>query len=347
MKNKQGATLHDVARYAGVSSMTVSRVVNNSSRVSPKMRKRIETAIEELNYIPNLAARAARTGIQRIGIIFSNPNSSNLGNFLMGAFSSSSKLSCELLIEALPAYPTPIDALQKLVDKGVQGVILPPPLCDSLEAHKLARKNSVIVLSFASSSPKLYSPAVLIDDFAGASAMTHYLIKLGHKKIAFVQGNPAHSPSISRFEGFMVAMAESDITTKEEWILNGDFSYKSGLIAGKKLLDKPKDERPSAIFACNDDMASAIIAVANGLNLKIPEDVSIAGFDDTAIASAVWPQLTTIHQPIKDMAEKAVTLIDKSIKKGLTSDTDNNNIPHYIAPFKLIERASTGPWLKG
>ncbi|MDU0353268.1 LacI family DNA-binding transcriptional regulator [Paraglaciecola aquimarina] len=340
--NKQGVTIHDVAAYAGVSSMTVSRVVNNSDRVSDKMRKRIEDVIKELNYIPNLAARAARSGVQRIGIIFTNPDSSNLGGFLMGALASASSLGCELLIEPLVAHPSPMDALQALIDKGVHGVILPPPICDSLDVHQLARKNSVMVLSFASASPKLYSPAVLIDDFSGACAMTHYLIQLGHEKIAFIRGNESHSPAKGRYEGFVVAMNESNIKINDDWVLEGDFSYKRGMQLGKELLDKPKNERPTAIFACNDDMATAIIAVAHGLGLKVPEDISIAGFDDTAIASAVWPQLTTIHQPIKDMAARAVKLLDELIK----SDGKEQKVNHFIAPFELKERGSTAPLQK-
>lgn len=340
--NKQGVTIHDVAAYAGVSSMTVSRVVNNSDRVSAKMRERIEDVIKELNYIPNLAARAARSGVQRIGIIFTNPDSSNLGNFLMGALGSASNLSCELLIEPLIAHPTPIEAFQALIDKGVHGVILPPPICDSLEVHQLARKNSVMVLSFASASPKLYSPAVLIDDFSGACAMTHYLLKLGHEKIAFIRGDASHSPANSRYEGFVVAMNESNVEVNDDWVLEGDFSYKRGMQAGKELLDRPKSERPTAIFACNDDMATAVIAVAHGLGLKVPEDISIAGFDNTAIASAVWPQLTTIHQPIKEMAARAVKLIDESIK----SDDKEKKVNHYIAPFELKERGSTAELVK-
>lgn len=328
--------------------MTVSRVVNNSAPVSEKTRKRIEDVIRELNYVPNLAARAARSGILRIGVIFSNPESSNLGKFLMGAFSAATNLGCELLIEPLPAHPSPLDAVQRLIEKGVSGIILPPPLCDSLEAHQLARKNGVVVLSFSSGSPKLHSPAVLIDDFAGASAMTHYLIRLGHEKVAFIKGDPTHSPAVSRYEGFVVAMSEAGLDVDPMLVKDGDFSYKSGLRLAEELLSLPEVQRPTAIFAANDDMASAVLAVAHGLNFKVPEEISVAGFDDTAIATAVWPQLTTIHQPIKDMAEKAVTLLDKAVRlenKTNQQSTPHKALNHFVAPFELKERGSTGKLL--
>lgn len=340
---RQSATVHDVAELAGVSSMTVSRVVNGSASVSDKMRKRVEEAIRQLNYIPNLAARAARSGQRRIGIIFSNPKSSNLGDFLMGAFSASSTLGCQLLIEPLLAHPQPIDALKKLIELGAQGVILPPPICDSQEAQQMARRYDILPLSFASGSPRLHSPAVLIDDFAGARAMTNYLQSLGHTKIAFVKGDPRHSPANNRAEGFLAAMAEANLEVPPEWMPEGDFSYRRGLELGKQLLDVPKRKRPTAIFACNDEMATGILAVTHGLGLKVPQDVSVAGFDDTAMATAVWPQLTTIHQPLTDMARAAVTMLDDILKTTPHTAEHDGVVRHFVAPYKLMKRDSTGP----
>lgn len=336
---KHSTTIYDVAKFAGVSAMTVSRVVNNSGRVSEKTRKKISDAIVELNYIPNLAARAARTGVQKIGVIFNNPKSSNLGGFLMGAFSAASKLGCELVIEPLTGHQEPLNALRALIDKGVGGVILPPPICDMLEAHQLARKHSVIALSFASGNPKLHSPAVLIDDFSAASAMTHYLLELGHKNIAFVKGDTDHSPANSRFEGFMVTMSEAGLDVNSQLIFEGDFSYKSGLNAAHKLLDpNTSDIRPTAIFASNDEMATAIVAVAHGLNIKVPEEVSIVGFDDSPAATSVWPQLTTIYEPLEEMAFEAVQILDKLLREGNSVSPSYN---HYVAKFTLVERSSS------
>lgn len=340
---KQPATVHDVAKLAGVGSMTVSRVVNGSTTVRADLRKRVEEAIKQLNYVPNLAARAARSGQRRIGIIFSNPKSSNLGDFLMGAFAASGNLGCQLLIEPLLAHPTPLDALKKLIELGAQGVILPPPICDSLEAQQLARRHDVLPLSFASGSPRLHSPAVLIDDFAGARSMTHYLLSLGHKKIAFVKGDPKHSPANSRAEGFLAAMAEANLEVPTEWMPEGDFSYRCALDIGKALLDVPKKQRPTAIFACNDEMATGILAVAHGLGLKVPQDVSVSGFDDTAMATAVWPQLTTIHQPLQEMAKSAVTMLDELLREAPKSTEHDGIVRHYVAPYKLMKRGSTGP----
>lgn len=336
---RQSVTIHDVARHAGVSSMTASRVVNRSGKVGDELRRKVLAAVEELNYVPNVGARAARSGTTRVGILFSNPRSSNLGAFLMGAFGESSRTGAQLLVEPMAGHAHPVDAVKKLVEAGVDGMILPPPLCDSIEAFEILQRAHIPGLSFATAAPKPHASAVLIDDFEGARAMTRFLISLGHRRIAFVRGNPSHSPALRREEGFRMAMAEAGLDVPAEWIAQGDFTYKSGLDVGEKLLDRPADERPSAIFSSNDDMAAAIIAVSHGLGLRVPQDISVAGFDDTPIASVLWPPLTTVHQPLAEMAAKAVEIMTDTIR-DMRSGGEPNPV-HFVAQFELVERDST------
>ena len=299
---RTGATIHDVARHLGVSHMTVSRVVNGFEGVKPEMRERVLSAIKELGHVPNVAARAARAGVSRIGVLFSNPRSSNLGEFLMGAFTAGGKLGCQLVVEPTAAHPDAVDAVRKVIAAGVDAVILPPPLCDSMEALDLLWRAQVQAISFATAEPRSHSSAVLIDDFEGARSMTRHLIDLGHRDIAFVLGNPTHSPSRRREEGFRAAMAEAGLMVPANRLVQGMFTYLSGMEVGKALLECERAARPTAIFASNDDMAAGIVAVALGLGIKIPAELSVAGFDDTPIAEAIWPALTTIHQPIAEMA---------------------------------------------
>ena len=134
-----------------------------------------------------------------------------------------------------------------------------------------------------------------------------------------------------------MAMAEADLDVRPEWMAQGDFTYKSGLEVGRKLLEQGK--RPTAIFSSNDDMAAAIIAVAHGLDLRIPQDLSVAGFDDTPIASALWPPLTTVHQPLADMAAKAVEIMTDNLRQRRSGEAPKP--VHYVAPFTLVEREST------
>lgn len=336
---RSAVTVHDVARHAGVSSMTVSRVVNGT-KVREALRIKVQEALDELNYVPNVAARAARSGSPRIGVLFSNPRSSNLGEFLMGAFSASGREGSQLIVEPISTHPNGLDAVRKLLDTGVEAIILPPPLCDSLEALDLVWQARIPALSFATADPRSHSSAVLIDDFEGARTMTRHLLSLGHSRIAFVRGDARHSPALRREEGFRAAMAESGQTVTPAQMVQGDFSYRSGLDAGQQLLGQSPEKRPTAIFASNDDMAAAIVAVALGMGLRIPQELSIAGFDDTPIASLIWPQLTTIRQPIGEMASRAVEILSELLR-GRKSAGDGQ-IRHHVAPFDLLQRGSTG-----
>lgn len=339
VRRKAAVTVHDVAKLAGVSPMTVSRVANGT-KVREPLRKKVEAAIRELNYVPNIAARVARSGSMRIGVLFNNPRSGNLGDFLMGAFQQSGRDGSQLVIEPIAAHPTPVEAVRKLVAAGVDGMILPPPLCDSLEALDLLWQADIAALSFATADPRSHSSAVRVDDFEGARAMVKHLQGLGHRDIAFIRGNPSHSPALRREEGFRAAMAQAGLTVRPDWVVQGDFSYRSGLDAGRKLLSG-SGARPTAIFSSNDDMAAAIIAIALGMGMRVPADLSIAGFDDTPIASLMWPQLTTIHQPIAEMASRAVEMLTDFIKEHRAGGTPA--VSHYVASFALRERESTGP----
>jgi len=331
------ATIHDVARVAGVSSMTVSRVINGQRYVSAATRDKVTAAVAALHFSPNAAASNLRNAV-KIGIVYTNPNSSNLGDFLMGAFRQSTDSGCQLIIEPSAAHACGVSAVSKLLALGIDGVILPPPLCDAPDVLARLAEAGVPALGFATAEPKPGSSAVLIDDFAGASLMTEHLIALGHRDIAFVRGDPEHSPAVRREQGFRDAMANAGLGVREDRVAQGYFTYRSGLDAAHTLLDRP--DRPTAIFASNDDMAAAVAAVAHGLGLAIPADISVAGFDDTPVATTVWPELTTIRQPIADMASSAVAILTDQVRRGRSGEHAAPR--HDRIDFTLVERASTG-----
>jgi LacI family transcriptional regulator len=331
-------TIHDVARHAGVSSMTVSRVMTGKRHVSEAMRERVNAAIAALDYSPNLTARSFSSAV-RVGAIYSNPSSSNLGTFLMGAFRQSGESGCQFLIEPGSTEKQALASLHRLIESRIGGVILPPPLCDSEALLDLALSSDVIPLAFATAIPREGVSAIIVDDYKGAYDMTRHLIALGHRKIGFVQGDPKHSPSQRREQGYRAAMAGASLMIRDEWIAPGLFTYKSGLDAGRQLLHS--DQRPTAIFASNDDMAAAITAVAHGMNLTIPRDLTIVGFDDAQIASTIWPELTTIRQPISDMASRAVALLSEQVREARTGIKPE--VRHVREMLTLVERASSGP----
>lgn len=330
-------TIHDVARHAGVSSMTVSRVMNGKRYVSESMREKVEAAIRELNYFPNLSARSLSSSV-RVAALYSNPSSSNLGAFLMGAFRQSGQSGCQFLIEPGVTENEAKDGLGRLIESGIGGVILPPPLCDSPIMLDMAQEAGIVPLAFATAMPREGISAIVVDDYKGAYDMTHHLINLGHRAIGFIQGDPKHSPSKRREQGYRAAMAGAGIRIQDEWIEPGLFTYRSGLDAARKLLSA--DPRPTAIFASNDDMAAAVSAVAQGMGLKVPDDLSIAGFDDAPIASTVWPELTTIRQPIADMAANAVSLLSDQVRQARAGVKPK--VCHVREMLTLVERGSTG-----
>ena len=336
---RTSVTIYDVAREAGVSAMTVSRVINDHKYVSAATREKVWAAVNALNFSPNLAARAARSGTLRIGALYSNPSSSNLGQFLMGAFQQSAESACQLLIEPSPAHVEAAEALNKLIEAGVDGVILPPPLCDSDLLLDTIERAGLVALSFATAVPNHRASSVRIDDFGGARRMTQYLIDLGHRDIAFILGDPQHSPAQHREAGYRAAMAEAGLTVPSGRLVQGRFTYRSGLDAAHALLDG--SDRPTAIFSCNDDMAAGASAVAHGLGIGIPRALSIAGFDDTPVASTIWPELTTVHQPIAEMAARAVAILTDQVRRMRAGE--NCEAQHELAYFEVIPRGSTAP----
>jgi LacI family transcriptional regulator len=334
-------TIHDVARHAGVSSMTVSRVINKNVNVREPLREKVMASIKALKYTMNMAARSTRAGMGgvRIGVLYSHPSASYLNEVMLGGLDQAARLGAQLLLEKCGGLQSQKNAVNRLVEAGVDGVILPPPLCDSAPTVQMLTRVGIPVLALATARPLPEVSAVRIDDFQGALALTRHLTKLGHKRIGFIKGNPTHTPTEVRYEGFLKGLSEAGIALDEGLVVQGQFTYKSGLEAGRELLDR-KDP-PTAIFASNDDMAAGVMAVAHGLKISIPEQLSVCGFDDTPVASTIWPQLTTVHQPIVAMGRSSVSTIFERIKELKSGEPSRP--AHQLMKFTLMDRDSTGP----
>jgi LacI family transcriptional regulator len=178
--------------------------------------------------------------------------------------------------------------------------------------------------------------SVMIDEFQAAYDMTSHIIGLGHKRIGFIVGNPHQSASAQRLAGFNEAMVAAGLDAPSEVVAQGLFSYRSGLDAAERLLSRTQGL--TAIFASNDDMAAATVAVAHRRHLDVPADISVTGFDDTAIASTIWPELTTIRQPIGDMSRRAVELLGKELR--VRQKGDRVKPTHITLGYQLIRRNS-------
>jgi len=338
-RNTGSATIYDVARVAGVSGMTVSRVMNGNAYVSDATRDKVMAAIASLNYQVNTAARAARVGTMGIGLLYSNPSSAYLSAFLVGAMAQCSRGGGQLILEQCDDLRSQRSAIARLIDSGADGILVPPPLCDSKSALKQLDQIGMPTVAIATGRPVPGVSAVRIDDYEGALTMMRHLLSIGHKDIAFIQGDPKHTPAQLRYQAYLDAMAQAGLPVRAERVAPGLFTYRSGLAAARQLLGHKS--KPTAVFAANDDMAAAVVAVAHGLHLQVPEDLTVCGFDDTPVATTVWPELTTIHQPIGDMARAAVDLLMEHIRRRRSGDP--MPAQHKLLPFTLVTRESSAP----
>jgi LacI family transcriptional regulator len=306
-------TIADVAKEAGYSPMTVSRVINGEKNVREATRKAIQAAIAKLNYSPNLAARSLAGAEQiKIAMLYGNPSAAYLSRLLVGTLEQARKSHVQLVIEQFDSEEDIPESFQELMDSGVDGIVLSPPLSDYPKVLELIEASGVECVVVANWVPPGDMSVVYIDDMQAAATMTRHIISLGHKRIGFVVGNPEQKASLQRLKGFEMAMAEAKLAIDSACVVQGQFTYRSGLDAAEQLF--ALQEPPTAIFASNDDMAAAAITVAHRRQLDVPKAVTICGFDDTDFALSIWPELTTIHQPIADMSRTAVEILVEHIR---------------------------------
>lgn len=327
------ATIYDVARNAGVSKTTVSRVVNGEQSVSPQTRDLVNKAIKALHYMPNRAARnlASQTEM-RLGLLYNNPSVAYFSELLIGALEGCGRHGVQLVVDKCeignPAAAR--RAIGSLVKGGINGMILTAPLSQSTELIRKLTKAGIAVVGVATGRFRSDVCCVGIDDFAAAYEMTQYLLAQGHRQIGFVMGHPGHTSSKQRYLGFRTAMRDAKVDVPPSYVVHGYNSYRSGLEAGETLLSQKK--RPTAIFAGNDDMASAILSIAHRKSLNVPQDLSVVGFDDT-IAGSVWPELTTVRQPISEIGAQAIDVLVQSInmlRSGQSPKPENHLIAHTL-----------------
>jgi LacI family transcriptional regulator len=321
--------------------MTVSRVINGESNVRDSTRANVMEAVRALNYRPNPAARVlAGARDTRIALIYSNPSASYLSEMLVGALDGSHRTAAQLVLDRWDNFkPAAEKAAAQRLSEGIAGVILPPPLCESKAIAAAFAAEGVPAVALATGKAREDVSCVRIDDFHAAREMTAHLIASGHTRVAFIIGQATQTASAQRLAGFRAAMDEAHLEVDEALVVQGAFSYKSGLEAGEKLLGRKR--LPTAIFASNDDMAAAVISVAHRRGLDVPHDLSVVGFDDTPIATTVWPELTTIRQPIAAMAEAAINLLLHKIRRP--KDRHVHQAVDHLVPYVLVKRDSVAP----
>lgn len=333
------ATIFDVAKQAGVSIKTVSLVMNGHGNVREETRARVLAAAKALNYRPNYSARSlAGSKSFLIGMLYDNPIPSYVTAVQMGAVSYCRRNGYHLMAEPVDTADPEVgeDVDKMLSTLRPDGLILTPLVTDHTGVMDRIEAFGTPYVRIAPGSDRGRSAHVLMSDRDAARTMTAHLIALGHRTIGFVKGPEKHGAAHLRFEGFVAAMREAGLSA--DLLAQGDFTFASGLACGEALLTRA--DRPSAVFCANDEMALGVMLTAQRLGLSVPKDLSVAGFDDSPAASMVWPQLTTVKQPIFEMAEAAAEMLIAGLA---APDPETGAPPSRTLDFSLVLRDSTAP----
>lgn len=333
-------TINDVAKLAAVSIKTVSRVMNNEPSVRQDTFDKVMAAVKQLQYQPNAAARnLASSKSYSIGYVYDNPNAYYIIDMQNGLLEACRKHGYELLIHPTNAKSTGIveEVLELVKQSRLAGLVLTPPFSEMPElAIALDKKDIdyVRIISGSTPSDKLKN-CVLVDDFTAAFRITNHLLDQGHTRLAFLCGDEEHSSSGERLAGFEAALTKRGIAVNHNYIIPGTYSFESGVQGAQKLLAMA--EKPTAIFACNDEIAAGALFCARLSQISIPEQLAIAGFENSPFSRQTWPPLTTANQPNKTIARQAAELLFKACKQGAKL----NNFEQPVFVPELLVREST------
>lgn len=347
---QRAPTIKDVAREAGVSFKTVSRVINGSSSVNPQMRSAIEAAMARLDYHPHRGARSLRSKrsytlallcsrLPRLHRDDDTPTyfSDFLLELIVGCERGSRRTGYHMVLEFFDeerAGAIEEEARALIADLKPDGVLLAPPLSDMVGLMDLLDAQGTRFVRLMPGTALERGACFMIDDFAAGRDIGTRLLEAGHREIAFVSGLPNHIAAGARHRG--LAAAATGYPEARVHVVAGDFSYESGVRAAHDLLGGA--HRATAIFAANDAMAAGIMNVAAQGGVRIPADISVVGFDDSFFARLLTPRLTTVRQPTRDLAEAATAMLIEHAQASRAIDARAVRLP-----YEVVERASTAP----
>jgi LacI family transcriptional regulator len=346
MSRREAVTIKHVAKQAGVSLQTVSRVINDGPNVRPAMRERVQAAIDALGYVPSIAAQRM-SGSRSYLILAINDRERTIADWrsreggdwvdqmLLGGMLKCAEHGYRLIFELVDTHSDHVERelAAALASLRPDGVLLTPPHSDNPLICRLLADHNIQFARIGSDAPGPGIPMTMGDE-GSARAATEYLIGLGHRAIGFIAGSSEYSLSEWRVRGWREAMDRAGFPT-EGLLARGDFSYDSGLAAAKQLL--ARTELPTAIVASNDQMALASLAAATSAGLEVPRDLSLISFDNTPVVRFSQPPLTAIDQPIAATVSRAVELLIEAVKTGQRPKET------VTVEGALIERSSAAP----
>lgn len=329
------ATIRDVARVAGVSVATVSRVLNGSAPVSEATDLTVRNAARELNYWPNGAARSLITNrSSTLGVLLPDIHGEFFSEVIRGIDMASRREGYHLLVSSSHAATEDLVAALGSMRGRVDGLIVMVP---DLAAQRLLREyaagSPTVVLNPGRAVPGCHS--ISIDNFDGAYRVVRHLIAVGHRRIATVTGPERNMDSRMRLEGWEAALRDAELAAEPRYRLHGDFTEPSGYAAARRLLEL--DPRPTAVFVGNDRMAVGVMGALHDAGVDVPAQMAIAGFDDIEMAQYLSPPLTTVHADAQSLGTRAV---ERLLELQRTSKVDGPR--HEVLPTTLVVRGSCG-----
>ncbi|HFG2071972.1 TPA: substrate-binding domain-containing protein [Vibrio cholerae] len=300
------ATMKDIARLAGVSTSTVSHVINKSRFVSDEIAERVNNAAQQLNYAPSALARSLKMNrTKTIGMLVTTSTNPFFGEVVKGVERSCYHQGYNLILCNTEGDNQRMKAsINTLLQKRVDGLLL---MCSTLEGERLDVFDRypdipIVVMDWG---PILFASDKIQDNsLQGGYMAAKHLIECGHKEIGCITGPLIRHQAQMRYEGYKRALAEAEIAINPDWIVESDFECEGGYQAFEKLYERGK--LPSALFVSNDMMAMGVIQAASQRGLRVPDDLSLIGYDDVHIAKFMTPALTTIHQPKYRLGKAAV-----------------------------------------
>lgn len=355
-------TIHDIAKQAGVSKATVSRVLNFKPDVDPETRERVSRIMHEQGYVPSMTATELANGRSRLlGVLIPSFTWPLIPDILRGVGEVVKQMAYELVLYSVndSNHETDrgyiIDHI--LASRLVAGLLAIYPGQSSRHLQALHRQGLPVVILDDQVLPPEDIPWVGADQCRGAYEATRHLIQQGHRRIAHIQGPMRYKVSRDRYEGYCLALAEAGLALDPALVLEGDFTPEGGKACASQLFLRP-ETRPDALFASSDWMAFGAMSAAEQYGLRIPSDLALVGFDDITLAAHTQPALTTVQQPLYEMGQRATELILHAVEQLDPAHTDygsrsarslvetnvapsNHGSPHVQLATHLIVRASS------
>lgn len=334
-KSNKAPTINDVARLAGVSKKTVSRVINRSALLSEDTRTKVEAVIAQLGYVPNPQARAlALRHNFLLGLLHDNPNAQTVLNFQEGVLDAIRDTEFALAVRPVDRHsPTMMEDIRRFLEQQrLYGVLILPPISENDALAQLCLEMGCGYVRMGSAMLDDEEHIVASNDREIVGQAVDHLVELGHRKIALIEGPEGFRSAFERRAGFIAAMQAHGLAVPAERYAQGNYRFESGIAAATRLLEGA--DRPTAIFASNDEMAAGAFHAARQRDLKVPDDLSIIGFDDSPIAAHIWPPMTTVGWPVREMGRAAALKLIAP---------DDPAAQAFRFPARLVKRLSVAP----